>query len=713
MIDYGLYHTTLELQSAFLDKTTGLQLQGGWVYFWSDLNRNQLKTVYELTGSPGAYTFTALPNPIVLSNAGTFMDNNGNDISVYYYPYDSAGLPENYYVQVFAAPPAPPPPFFPPPVGTPILTREFVPGVTASAGSTEIGPQSTENALSNPQFAQVYFNSSQGMMITYTAGVSNVDIAPGWTLHIDAANGGTITIARNAISGVSGFVTNPPYSLTITPGANLNSLILYQRLYNNPDIWSAPFYNPLGTGYIAASIALAPPSPAVAMYYAPSSGNSTQILTAQNTSGNWQNFTATNVLPIGANPNNGDTGYVDIQIVLATSGTTTFSSVQVLGLEQNIANVPFDQEPVNRQIDHLFHVYKPLLSYMPIESYLTGWDFPLNPAQALGTTVAAQATGAQTGYYAWDQTIIHQTATSSVATARGSDGSLQLTWAAAGQIAILQYLDGAQARKVLQDRSSVHISGYTNAAGGIAGNVTLWATTNMTLPVLTGGTNHTPITALSATGIPTMGNGTWTLVPNLYQNTSFTLNAASSTNSESADINLNGWDMQGAVPANTATFFCIVVGFGPWVTTNVININSISLCPGDIATRPSPKSFSQTLLDCQRYYWKTFPNATVPTTAAGVNTGYPLWGMYFTGGDNLFTSYYPVKMRISPNITYYNPISATNTVRDLTAGADCTTSAAAANSSDKLLTTNAVYMAGSAGDLLGVHIVADARLGLF
>jgi len=62
---------------------------------------------------------------------------------------------------------------------------------------------------------------------------------------------------------------------------------------------------------------------------------------------------------------------------------------------------------VPRQIDHLFHYYKPLLAYKPIPSALIGWDFPTNPAQ-FGVTGSTGAIGANKSAYAWDQTILFQ-----------------------------------------------------------------------------------------------------------------------------------------------------------------------------------------------------------------------------------------------------------------------------------------------------------------
>ena len=99
-----MYVTGSELEDYFVSNQTGLPLAGGSVYFYVDSNRTQAKTVYELnqgSGWPPAYTYTPLPNPVVLSNTGTIMDANGNNVALYYYPYDSFGNVQLYYVEVY------------------------------------------------------------------------------------------------------------------------------------------------------------------------------------------------------------------------------------------------------------------------------------------------------------------------------------------------------------------------------------------------------------------------------------------------------------------------------------------------------------------------------------------------------------------------------------------------------------------------------------
>lgn len=95
---------TSDLQAYFVDKDSGFPLAGGIVTFYHDVNRTLKKPVYQITGSPPNYSYSVLPNPMILSGVGTF-EYNGNDIIPYYFPYqgtpdDSDNTVELYYVTV-------------------------------------------------------------------------------------------------------------------------------------------------------------------------------------------------------------------------------------------------------------------------------------------------------------------------------------------------------------------------------------------------------------------------------------------------------------------------------------------------------------------------------------------------------------------------------------------------------------------------------------
>lgn len=92
------------LQDYLVDKDTGLPLTNGIITLYKDNARSFLKNWYYQTGTPGAYTWNQLPNPLHLSSAGTIQDPNGNDVIPFYYPYDEDDetVQEAYYITVYS-----------------------------------------------------------------------------------------------------------------------------------------------------------------------------------------------------------------------------------------------------------------------------------------------------------------------------------------------------------------------------------------------------------------------------------------------------------------------------------------------------------------------------------------------------------------------------------------------------------------------------------
>jgi hypothetical protein len=97
------YIPAFNLQKEIIDKNSGFSLAGGKVYFYKDTARTTLKKIYQISGTPPDYTYVELPNPITLSSVGTFQNATGDDVVVYYYPYDSEGKIELYFVKVESA----------------------------------------------------------------------------------------------------------------------------------------------------------------------------------------------------------------------------------------------------------------------------------------------------------------------------------------------------------------------------------------------------------------------------------------------------------------------------------------------------------------------------------------------------------------------------------------------------------------------------------
>lgn len=100
---------TSDLESYFVDKDSGEPLAAGVVTFYRQNNPSVKKPVYQISSpGPGLYTYTALPNPCILSSVGTFQDAIGNNIVPYYFPWtgdptDSTNVIDLYYITVYSS----------------------------------------------------------------------------------------------------------------------------------------------------------------------------------------------------------------------------------------------------------------------------------------------------------------------------------------------------------------------------------------------------------------------------------------------------------------------------------------------------------------------------------------------------------------------------------------------------------------------------------
>lgn len=130
-----------DIQQYLVDKDTGFPLANGVLTFYRDIDRNALKDIYQISGSPPNYVYTQLPNPLTLSSVGTPINNTNQDIVIYAFPYDgdqitSTGEVDLYYLTVYSED------------NVLQFTREGLPNV-ASGGISDV---SLVNYVPNGQF---------------------------------------------------------------------------------------------------------------------------------------------------------------------------------------------------------------------------------------------------------------------------------------------------------------------------------------------------------------------------------------------------------------------------------------------------------------------------------------------------------------------------------------------------------------------------------
>lgn len=142
-----------------------------------------------------------------------------------------------------------------------------------------------------------------------------------------------------------------------------------------------------------------------------------------------------------------------------------------------------------------------------------------------------------------------------------------------------------------------------------------------------------------------------------------------------------------------------------------LDVGLIQLEHGSVATEFEYQTFQRDLQESQHFYAKSFLLATAAAQNVGVNTGEAYWPATAAGAaiTRLYIRF-PVVMFAAPTVTLYNPAAANGEVRDETAGADCSGSAAAGITQNGFR-IDSTGNGGSVGtNVMGVHWAAVASL---
>lgn len=687
-----LFYYQAPLQQVLYDKTTGDPLAAGIVTYYTDSSMSTLKDVYEQSNTPSGDTiYTNIGSQLILSGIGSFVDLSGNNFIPFLLPY--AGTPtdpgefQSYFIYVTDS------------SGAFQFSISDWPPNEFNDSSSSIGSFTTENQITNPQFAETLFYPATTASFAVTGTATITPIAPGW--FINTTGSGTVTLTQNNLT--QSIITEASYSLTITVGTGISAFSIYQRIYNSPRLFATSSV----AGFFAAASST---GVTLTMTYLPSTGTTATIPTtiAQGMTGfdgSYDAISGAASIEPPVNLESPSTGYVDIVITPSVVvGAFSITSVQILPVA-SISDVPLYSEvsvPIQKSLNSSY--WLPKLAAKAIPSYLVGWDFPLNPYQAQGTGTFGTQAGVNLSYYIADQTILFQTVTSAFTTAAGpaSNPGLLITASATSSFAIIQYVNPLIVQELLSQRMSVQIK-CSKTNDDLVGTIGLFYTiANAAVPVLP----LSLFTSITA-GVPSLTTG-WVAVPNTYPTQSFTV-----TNTASI-FSFAGFDATAVSLIDTAVNFAIAITFNTMTSGDALTINYCSLVGGDIPTRPAPQSSSAVLTDCQYYYQSSFPYGTTP--AAAVGSSMPgIAGIVTIAGANAQygPSYnYPTPMRVTPTVTLFNPITAASAqIYNFSKGTNWTASTTAHSYNIQFALQGTGSSNGIVGDLIGVNFTSNARLG--
>ncbi len=409
--------------------------------------------------------------------------------------------------------------------------------------------------------------------------------------------------------------------------------------------------------------------------------------------------------------------YIELQIPLASNADMYLTSIQLIVENPAMPFEPsFTQDSIDRQIDHTFHYFNPKLQFKPIPSMLVGWDFTLNPAQFGNSGNVGAAAD-----YIWDQTIAARGGATNIPYAPNPvTGGLQFTTAGtANSFLICQYLFGPEAVNIIGTRLSVNLNAYRGTAGGaITYRIYLFrGSSAAVIPTL-----GSLIGTLSSNGVftknSTPGQGeNWTEIPRsgfgAVVGTLSTVTTDDQIASSNNDYGFSGWEVTNVSEIDDTNKFCIIVTFGYAVAATVVSVESCSLVPGDIPTRPGVQKGDEVQRECQYYYRKSFLPTTVPANNLGITTG-PSFGLEGVGPGP--TDIGPIvrfdnPMIDTPTITLYNPAANNSDIRNVANATDWTGSSVVNVTQQGFTAIGTKDVTGAIGDEVAVHWVADARLG--
>lgn len=226
--------------------------------------------------------------------------------------------------------------------------------VAGTGGSTPVDTVAfaSSNQITNPQFALISLENP--VTISSGAGLSAIEVAPGWFL--DAAGTGTITISQVALNNSNINPSNAPYALRLTMnGWTDGSVILSQKFEQNGMLWADKIVSTTVTARLEGS-------PQSIQANLVDSNNSVigNVLPLTAVTEAWNEFTGYTSLPATTNPDVPPSAYIDYKLLLPSNIDIYLTSFQLV--VQDLAIQPsFEQDSINRQIDHTYNYAYPIV----------------------------------------------------------------------------------------------------------------------------------------------------------------------------------------------------------------------------------------------------------------------------------------------------------------------------------------------------------------
>jgi hypothetical protein len=233
--------------------------------------------------------------------------------------------------------------------------------VAGSGGSTPVDTVAfaSSNQITNPQFALM---SVQNPVTITGTNPDPIELAPGWTLLL--AGTGTVTITQVPLNNSNINPSNAPYALRLTMnGWTDGSVILRQRFQQNGMLWA----NKIVSSAVTAFINGIPQSIQAELVDSNNSVLGT-VIALQPINEAWNEYTGYAQLPAPTDPDTPPAAYIDYKLLLPSNIDLYLTSFQLV--VQDLPLQPsFEQDSINRQIDHTYNNAYPIVPVGAVIDY--------------------------------------------------------------------------------------------------------------------------------------------------------------------------------------------------------------------------------------------------------------------------------------------------------------------------------------------------------
>lgn len=216
------------------------------------------------------------------------------------------------------------------------------------------------------------------------------------------------------------------------------------------------------------------------------------------------------------------------------------------------------------------------------------------------------------------------------------------------------------------------------------------------------------ITAHGANTVdPTFGTNLSKIAPVLLDNTT-------SRNTGLDCAATTSWQRFGAtfaLPTDFKNLVLVIFTDSQFAAADSFSISEVGIYDGEEVRDWAPRTNASDLLNCLRYYCKSFPLATAPAQNAGLAGSVRGWVSVAGAVSTVNAAVrFPVCMRIAPALTFFNPSAANAFMRNTTAATDATATSGT-NSSECAVEITSTGAAGwTVAQSTATHFAADAEL---